>query len=370
MKDKVFFTNFRATIKENLPQKIKRFLNEAELFSTLQEGDLSALKIHFGEKGNLAFLNPLWVKAIIEEVKSKKIFPFLTDSNTLYAGSRKNSLLHLKTAIENGFAYSVMANTPIIIADGLRGENEVEVDIGSDIFKKFHIAGEIANADSLLVVSHFKGHELAGFGGAIKNLAMGCASRRGKLAQHSTVSPKIKRKDCKACLKCLKKCPADAIEIVDNKAKINKERCIGCAECIVVCPEGAIRIQWDKNIPDFLKGLVEYAKASLFNKKDKVFFVNFISNVSPLCDCLSFNDTPIVRDIGILASKNPVAIDKASIDLVNKESVLKDSVLFKDGEDIKDKFKTLHPKVDWQIHFDYAKEINFFSSEYELVHIE
>lgn len=218
-------------------------------------------------------------------------------------------------------------------------------------------------------MAHFKGHELSGFGGTIKNLGMGCASRRGKLAQHSTVNPKVKSKKCVGCGECINHCAKKAIKLIKNKATIDPEKCMGCGECIIICPNDAIQIQWNQDIPLFLENMVEYTMGVLKNKMGKTLFLNFITDVSPACDCLPYNDSPIVRNIGIVASKDPVAIDQASVDLVNNEQALPGSCLKKNTKPGEDKFMGMHPKVDWAIQLEYAESLGLGSRIYELVKI-
>ena len=368
MKSKVYFIDLRTTYKENLPEKIGRLLDTAGLSKVITERDLVAVKLHFGELGNTAFIRPVFIRKIVESIKSHGGIPFLTDCNTLYAGTRSDAPSHHTTAVSNGFAYSVI-NAPVIIADGLRGRSEIAVAINQKRFKKVYIGSEIIHSDSLLSAAHFKGHELSGFGGTIKNLGMGCASRRGKLAQHSTVAPKIKRKKCEGCGDCISHCSQQAISLVKEKAFIDQKRCIGCGECIIICPNGAIQIQWNQDIPVFMENMVEYTMGVLQNKKGKALFLNFITDVSPACDCIAHNDAPIVRDIGIVASKDPVAIDQASVDLVNIEQALPGSCLKTNIKSGEDKFRGIYPEVDWKIQLEYAEKTGLGTRDYELVAI-
>jgi uncharacterized Fe-S center protein len=365
MKSKVYFIDLRATPKENLVSKLGRLVDITGLSETIKERELVAVKLHFGELGNTAFIRPLFIRKIVESIKGIGGFPFLTDANTLYAGTRSDSPRHLTTAIQNGFAYSVI-EAPLIIADGLRGKSETAVTVNQKRFKRVYIGTDIVEADALISVAHFKGHELSGFGGTIKNLGMGCASRKGKLAQHSTVGPMVIEKKCIGCGDCISHCSQNALALVDEKAVLDSKKCIGCGECILVCPNEAIQIQWDQAIPVFLENMVEYTMGVLKGKEDKTLFLNFITNVSPACDCYGYNDAPIVRDIGIVASKDPVAIDQASVDLVNSEQALPDSCLKTNMASGEDKFRGVYPKVDWTIQLDYAEKIGLGSRGYEL----
>ena len=368
MTSTVHFMDLHANPKENLYAKLGRLMDAAGIADVFSQRDLVAVKLHFGEMGNTAFIRPVFLRRIVEAVKALGGSPFLTDANTLYAGTRGNAAAHLNTAIQNGFAYAVV-DAPLIIADGLRGKSETAVAVNRKRFKEVFIGTEIVQADALISVAHFKGHELAGFGGAIKNVGMGCASRRGKLAQHSTVSPKVDEDKCIACGECAAHCSQDALAVVDESAVLDGDKCIGCGECILICPNSAITIQWDQAIPVFLENMVEYTEGVLKGKKEKSLFINFITSVSPACDCCGFNDTPIVRDIGILAARDPVAIDQAAVDLVNREHALPESSLTSHHGAGEDKFKGLYPKVDWPIQLAYAEELGLGTRQYDLVKI-
>lgn len=368
MKSLVYFADLRAGPGQNLLGKVKGLLDSVGLADKIKKGALVAVKLHFGEAGNTAYLRPAFVRKIVDAIKDAGGRPFLTDANTLYVGSRSDSVDHLNTAIQNGFAHAVVG-APLIIADGLRGRNETAVTVNLKRFKRVYIASEIVGANAIVSAAHFKGHELSGFGGTIKNLGMGCASRKGKLAQHSTVSPKVTRKECEGCGDCVEYCASKAISLVDEKATIDGKRCIGCGECIIVCPNEAIKIRWDQEIPTFLENMVEYMVGVLKGKQGAATFLNFITQVSPACDCYPHNDAPIVADIGIVASNDPVAIDQASADLVNQAEGLVASALTTNFEPGEDKFRALYPNVDWEIQLKYAQEIKLGSRAYELVRI-
>ena len=365
MPSTVYFIDLRASYKESFVDKLGRLLNAASLSRVIKKRDLTAVKLHFGELGNTAFIRPVFIRKIVDCIKEAGADPFLTDANTLYVGTRSDSPHHVSTAIRNGFAYPVV-DAPIIIADGLRGKSEASVTINQKRFKRVYIGKEIVEANSYVSVAHFKGHELSGFGGAIKNTGMGCASRKGKLAQHSVVAPKVTRKKCVRCGDCIVRCSQHAIAMSKAKALINPKKCIGCGECILVCPEQAIAIQWNETVPVFLEKMVEYTMGVLKGKKDRALFVNFITDVSPACDCPPFNDAPIVRNIGVVASTDPIAIDQASVDLVNQERALPDSCLKKNKLPGKDKFKALYPDIDWPIQLDYGEKLGLGSRKYRL----
>ncbi|MBI5886874.1 MAG: DUF362 domain-containing protein [Deltaproteobacteria bacterium] len=360
----VFFTDLRASTQRNLFDKLGSLLDAAGLATRFKRGHLVAIKLHFGEKGNAAFIPPVFVRTVVDRLKQTGAEPFLTDTNTLYVGARTNSASHLRTAVENGFAYAVVG-APIIIADGLRGENAVKIKIDGARFDHAFVASEIAHADGLVVLTHFKCHEMTGFGGALKNIGMGCAGREGKLAQHSNCAPVVDPKGCVACGECALHCPADAIDI-GAVAVINDDLCIGCGHCIAACPEAAINVRWDETTSGLQEKMVDYAGAALKGKEGRCVYVNFIQRVSPECDCYGHNDAPIVPDIGILASTDPVAIDQASADLVNAAQGFTASALASGHEPGKDKFRGVHPAVDWNVQLDCAQAAGLGTRRYLL----
>ncbi|WDP85377.1 MAG: DUF362 domain-containing protein [Desulfobacter sp.] len=366
----VFFMDMTATSRENLPQKLARLVKTAGINQILDDKDLTAVKIHFGEQGNTAYIRPVYIRKIIRAIREASAAPFLTDANTLYIGTRSDAVSHIKTAVNNGFSYSSMDGAPLIIADGLFGKSETQVQVDLKHNTQVYIGSEIINANALVSVAHFKGHELSGFGGTLKNLGMGCASRRGKLDQHSNVSPKIKRKTCIGCGECAAHCPGEAIYLEDKRAYINKDDCIGCAECIVRCPTQSININWNQDVPIFLEKMMEYTAGVLKNKAKKSLFINFITDISPKCDCLPYCESPICSDIGVVASTDPVAIDQASADLVNQQQALKGSVLTCNLAPGEDKFKGLYPGVDWEHQLAYAQDIGIGTRDYQLVKLE
>jgi hypothetical protein len=368
MKSRVFFIDLRTDTKENLTGKLNRLLDQVSISSIIKKKELIAVKLHFGEKGNTAFIRPIFIRDIVQKIRACEGNPFLTDTNTLYRGERGDAVSHLRLAIEHGFGYATIG-APIIIADGVRGNSYRRVKIDKKHFSEAYIGAEVVAADGIVSVAHFKCHELTGFGGTLKNLGMGCAARQGKLRQHSDVSPKVKRRACKACGRCIAWCPGEAIAVYQEKAKINLEKCLGCAECIMICPEGAIQINWKTTIEAFQEKMIEYASGVLKGKEGKSIFLNFITDVSPACDCYSHADRAIVPDIGILASCDPVAIDQAGADLVNAEQGIEGSALQTNQARGKDKFQDIYPNVDWNIQLDYACALGLGSREYELVKI-
>ncbi len=368
MRSKVYFTNLRAkNPSENKVNKIRKLFEKADFSSLIKENDLTAVKLHFGEKGNDGYINPVFARQVVDKIKECKGKPFLTDTNTLYKGSRANSVDHLITAIEHGFDYSVVG-APLIIADGLKSKAMKDVEINRKHFKTVKIAQDILNADSMIVLSHFKGHELAGFGGAVKNLAMGCAPAVGKMQQHS-MRPKVDKKFCIGCGTCVDNCPVDAIKMLETRATINKDVCIGCGECMQVCPVNAIVVNWETEIVDFMERMTEYAYGSVVGKENKVGYINFVINVTPYCDCVPWSDAPIVPDVGFLASKDPVALDRACLDLVNQQIGFADSSLKHNHDKNCDKFKGLKENSKGEIQLNYGEEIGLGNNDYELIEI-
>lgn len=364
----VYFTDLRTTPKRSVLDKVGDLLSRVKLNTKIRKNDLVAVKLHFGEMGNTAFLRPVFLRVVVDKIKGLCGRPFLTDTNTLYAGSRSDSVSHLTTAVLNGFDYSCVG-CPIIIADGLKGRGGVKVPIKGKVLKEAIIARDVVDADAMVVVTHFKGHELSGFGGTIKNVGMGCATREGKLIQHSNVAPQVNTQKCIGCKTCIPYCPVGAITVLEKKASINAKKCIGCGECTLICPSKAIEIQWNESPDIFQKKMAEYACGALKGKENKVVFMSFVMQVSPACDCYPNSDAPIVKDIGILASKDPVAIDAASCDLVNNEESVPGTAIktpLKRGED---KWRALYPSIDWNIQLDHAVKMGLGEREYTLVKI-
>ncbi len=365
----VHFADMRAGMRENLHDKLDRLLKACGIDQIISKAELTAIKLHFGERGGHAYIRPTFVRRVVDQVKALGGKPFLTDSNTLYPGQRKEAVSALSCGIEHGFAYAVV-DAPLIMCDGLRGHSARRVAVSGELLQQVDIGLEILEADALIVLSHFKGHELTGFGGAIKNLGMGCSSREGKLEQHSTVAPVVSGKRCTVCGACLKACTHNAISLTADTAVIDADRCTGCGRCITVCEERAINIQWDEEAPLVMKKMAEYALGAVQDKVGKLLFVNFITQVSPACDCYGHSDAPIVPDIGILASTDPVAIDQASVDLVNRAQGLSGTAMTRGHEPGCDKFRAIYPQIDWNVQVKHAEKIGLGSRNYNLVTLE
>ncbi|MCX5696077.1 MAG: DUF362 domain-containing protein [Candidatus Omnitrophica bacterium] len=334
--------------------KIKRLLKESSLFDFIQEEYKVAVKIHFGEEGNTGFVNPAHAAVICEAIASRGGKAFLSDANTLYRGRRLNSKDHLAVAYEHGFTREAVG-VELIIPDDNSVADKIEIPINQEFIKTAKVARIFIDADALVAVSHFKGHILTGFGGAIKNIGMGCATRDGKLAQHCDVSPVVHLDKCIGCAECARICPVKAIRIEKKKSVIDKTKCIGCASCMAVCPTMAMFIDFAAGDKTQSK-MAEYSLAVLKDKKNRSAFINFALKINKECDCWGADNPRIAPDVGILAALDPVSIDKASLDLVNKAS----------GKDI---FKATHPDQDGIKQLEYAQSIGLGSLDYELIEL-
>ncbi|MDY6796168.1 MAG: DUF362 domain-containing protein [Actinomycetota bacterium] len=355
---KVFMVDMRSSPKRGMMTKLEELMESVNISGMIDSGDLVVVKTHFGERGSTAFVPVVYIRRLVERVKKLGGKPFLTDSGILYVGGRSNAYDHLCTASFHGFSQET-AGAPIIIADGLTGHDFVEIEVGGRYFEKVKIASAAVHAQAMIIVTHMTGHELTGFGAALKNVGMGLGSRGGKQQMHSDVRPEVDEAKCTACATCIEYCPAGAISMVgkgkSKHATIDHDKCIGCGECTVMCLEGAIAARWEEGDPGVSqRKIAEYAKGVLKGKEGKYAFFNFLTRISPACDCWNYSDVPAVPDIGILASTDIVAIDQASVDLVNREA----------GKDL---FRSLYPNVDWGIQVEHAEEMGLGSRDYELV---
>jgi len=351
----VYFAKLHSGKTQSPLDKIRKLLQRCEVKKLYRKDELVAVKIHMGEMGNTAFIRPIYLRPVLEALREVGAKPYLTDTNTLYTGMRWNSVDHLHNAALHGFNYGTL-QVPVIIADGLRGENTVPVSVAGELVKEAKLAADIIHADALLVVSHFKGHSLVGFGGALKNLAMGCASRAGKLDMHAVMRPRVESSLCTACRLCARHCQAGAFEFAPKAAITDK--CVGCAHCIGVCPHQAIKHDWNQSAANVQKKIVEYAKAVVESFERPAIYINFLLSMSPDCDCWDGNDGPVTGDIGFLAATDPVAIDKAAFDLV---------VAACGG---KDPFRSHYPEVDGQLVFAHAVRMNVGTADYKLHEIK
>jgi uncharacterized Fe-S center protein len=367
---KVYFTDFRTRLGVSLTEKLQRLMRQAGFDRIDMEGKFAAIKMHFGELGNLAFLRPNYAKAVADLVKENGGIPFLTDCNTLYPGSRKHALEHLDCANLNGFN-PISTGCQIIIGDGLRGTDDVEVPVpNGEYCKTARIGHAVMDADILISLTHFKGHEQTGFGGAIKNIGMGCGSRAGKMAQHSSGQPHVEEESCRGCERCARECGSDAISYSSHKAWIDPELCVGCGRCLGACAFDAI-VNNNMDAPQLLgRKMAEYTAAVVSGRP--CFHVSLIQDVSPNCDCHGENDAPILPDIGMLASFDPVALDQACVDLCQQAAPIRNSQLgdnmaspqFHDHHDV---FLNSNPNTAWKETLEHAEKIGIGSRKYELI---
>ena len=374
-KSKVYFSDFRTpAYGDGIPTKLKKLIKAAGIGNIDMDGRFVAIKMHFGELGNVSFLRPNFAKAVADVVKEYGGKPFLTDCNTMYPGFRKNALEHLYCAWENGFS-PLSTGCPIIIADGLKGTDDVEVPVkGGEYVKNAKIGHAIMDADVFISLSHFKGHELTGFGGAIKNIGMGCGSRAGKTEQHSSGKPLIEAALCRGCRRCQKECANGGLEFdsAARKMTVNYDNCVGCGRCLGACNFDAIQFS-QENAPQLLnRRMAEYAKAVVDGRPQ--FHISLIVDVSPNCDCHSENDAPILPDVGMFASFDPVALDQACVDACEAceplpNSQLGDNIHSKDFVDHHDHFTNSGPDTEWKSCLEHSEKIGLGSRSYELIKI-
>ena len=367
MASKVYWADFRADFQENLQQKLTRLMKTAGMGEIDFDNKYVAIKMHFGEPGNLAFLRPNWAKTVADFVKERGGKPFLTDCNTLYVGGRKNGLDHLDTAMLNGFN-PMTTGCQVIIADGIKGNDEVEVPVeGGEYVKNAKIGRAVMDADVFISLTHFKGHESAGFGGALKNIGMGCGSRAGKMEQHNAGKPHVVQKHCVGCKMCTKICAHNAISVQDRKAAIDHSKCVGCGRCIAVCARNAITVNFDESHTNLSRKISEYAKAVVDGRP--CFHISLIIDVSPNCDCHAENDAAIVPNVGMFASFDPVALDMACVDAVNTQPILRGSAADIGDCHYQDHFHCIHPDTDWMSCLEHAEKLGLGTREYELIKI-
>ncbi len=371
-KAKVYFTDLRVKNGDNLQKKLERLIKKAGIGQIDFQNHFAAIKIHFGEPGNLAYLRPNYAKTVADVVKELGGKPFLTDCNTLYVGGRKNALDHIDSAYLNGFT-PFSTGCHVIIADGLKGTDEALVPVeGGEYVKEAKIGQAIMDADIVITLNHFKGHEATGFGGALKNIGMGCGSRAGKMEMHSAGKPYVDQELCIGCGKCTNICAHDAAVVRDKKASIDHNKCVGCGRCIGVCPRDAVLPASDESFDILNYKIAEYSKAVLDGRPS--FHISLVIDVSPFCDCHAENDAPIVPDIGMFASFDPVALDVACADAVNRQKPFADSLLgeacAKEGHAHRDHFGMVSPNTNWKSCIEHAQKLGIGTSEYELIEVK
>ncbi len=363
----VFFATVGGHAKQGPLDKIRMLFEEAGFADVVSERDLVAVKCHFGEPGCTTFIPPVYIRKIVDEVQKRGGRAFLTDTGCLYFSRRYNARDHLVAAEEHGFGLT-STGAPVLIADGLRGTDVTPVEVNLKHFDTIDVASAIHDANSLVVVTHVTGHGLTGLGATIKNLGMGAAGRRMKLAVHSQVRPSVNPERCTLCEECLMNCPAGAISIENNVIVFDHDTCIGCGECVALCSERAIKVLWAGEAQEAQEKLAEISSGVLANKKDRVGFFSFLINVTPMCDCWNFSTAPSVADIGFLASKDPVAIDQVAADLVMKSRMMGGPEGQAPDATTQETFLGAHGTA-WNRQLSYAQEIGLGSREYDLIRV-
>lgn len=365
MKSDVYFTDLRTSFDENLLSKLRRLICTAGIETIDFRDKFAAIKIHFGEPGNLSFLRPNFVKVIADLVKERGGIPYVTDCNTLYVGGRKNAPDHISAAYENGFT-PFSTGCHVIIGDGIKGTDDIAVPIDCEYVKNAKIGRAIADSDVFISLTHFKGHECTGFGGALKNIGMGCGSFDGKKEMHDSGKPVVRTEGCIGCKKCTSICAHSAITVPEKKARIDYKKCVGCGRCIEICPQHTIELG-EEDANDILnRKIAEYTYAVV---KDKpCFHISIVMDVSPFCDCHAENDAAVIPDVGMFASFDPVALDVACADACNRQTPIRNSFLG-EKERGEDHFTAMHPATNWRTCVEHGEKIGLGSTEYNLIKI-
>ncbi|MDD5136449.1 MAG: DUF362 domain-containing protein [Candidatus Omnitrophica bacterium] len=335
--------------------RLAELVDKSRVLDAVGPGDKTAVKMHFGEEGNTGHVRAEYAGIVCRKITARGAEPFLADTNTLYRGRRTTSADHIKLAAEHGFTKKA-CGAGVIVPDDTKKGSVTDVEIDGEFFKTAKVASIFLKADSIVSLAHFKGHIMTAFGGGLKNIGMGCASREGKLAQHSEIAPIVYLERCEGCMACVKSCPADAIRSEGGRIVIDPAKCIGCATCIAECVRGAIEVDWEAGGMKIQEKMVEYASAVLLKKKKHLAFINFATKITKECDCLAKDDPRIIPDIGIFASNDPVSVDKACYDACINAS----------GKDI---FKTVHPDRDGSKQLKYAAKLGLGDLDYELIEL-
>jgi uncharacterized Fe-S center protein len=371
----VYFTDFRCKMDEGPGHKLSRLLKAAGLDKLDMDGKFVAIKMHFGELGNMSFLRPNYARTVVDFIKACGGKPFLTDCNTLYPGSRKNAIEHLYCAWENGFT-PLTVGCPVIIGDGLKGTDDIAVPVaGGEYVREAKIGRAVMDADIFLSLTHFKGHEMTGFGGTLKNIGMGCGSRAGKKDQHCNGKPVIDPEACRGCKRCMKECANNGLEFDEKEKKmhVNTDNCVGCGRCVGACNFDAIAFAQDAAIQELNCRMAEYAKAVVDGRPN--FHISIVCDVSPNCDCHSGNDAPILPDIGMFASLDPLALDQACADACLKQEPLPDTQLTEqmarpDFHDHHDHFENTTPNAEYKTCLAHGEKIGLGTRAYELIFVK
>ena len=374
-KSKVYFTNFRTVaFGDGLTVKLQKMAKKAGIGDIDMDGKFVAVKMHFGELGNISYLRPNYARAVADLVKEMGGKPFLTDCNTMYPGSRKNALEHLECAWQNGFT-PLTVGCPVIIGDGLKGTDDIAVPVeGGEYVKEARIGRAVMDADVFISLTHFKGHEMTGFGGAIKNIGMGCGSRAGKTEQHSNGKPHITPELCRGCKRCQKECANGGLvfDEASRKMHVDQGNCVGCSRCLGACNFDAIAFN-NSNANSVLNcKMAEYTKAVVDGRP--CFHISLIVDVSPNCDCHGENDAPILPNIGMFASFDPLALDQACVDAGLAAAPLPGSQLSDHLADPSfhrhhDHFTNSAPESEWKTCLEHAEKIGLGSREYDLIEV-
>ena len=373
---KVYYTDFRTIpFGDGLPSKLKALIKKAGIGQIDMDGKFVAIKMHFGELGNVSYLRPNYAKAVVDVVKALGGKPFLTDCNTMYPGSRKNALEHLECAWENGFT-PLSVGCPILIGDGLKGTDDVAVPVeGGEYVKEARIGRAVMDADVFISLTHFKGHEMTGFGGAIKNIGMGCGSRAGKKEQHCSGKPHVEDEACRGCRRCERECANGGLvfDFQRRKMTVNQDKCVGCGRCLGACNFDAIRFTNDNASTDLNCRMAEYAKAVVDGRPQ--FHISLVVDVSPNCDCHCENDAPILPDLGMFASTDPVALDQACVDACMAAapmagSQLADNLAWPDFQDLGDPFRNSTPESEWRSCLSHGEKIGLGTRSYKLIRMK
>ena len=365
-KSKVYFSDLRTDEISTL-DKLKRLMKASGFEQIDFQGKFVAVKVHFGEPGNMAYLRPNWARVVCDYIKELGGKPFLTDCNTLYVGGRANALDHLDSAMRNGYT-PLQTGVQCIIADGLKGTDYDLVPIrGGKYLRAAKIGRAIMDADIIVSHSHATGNVSAGFGGALKTLGMGSGARAGKMAMPSSGKPVVNQARCIGCGKCIKNCAHGAPRIENGKCTILKAKCTGCGRCVGVCPVEAIHAEFDTANDVLNCKIAEYAKAVCDGRPN--FHIALAVDVSPECDCHAYNDVPIVPNVGMFASFDPVALDAACADAINAQPANPGSLIADDHDHTHDHFSAMHPDTNWRAAVEHGEAIGLGSAEYELVKI-
>jgi uncharacterized protein len=352
MSEKVYF--IKALDNENdavLVDKLRYLLVSENLLDFVEQLDATAIKTHFGEVPEVGYVRPVYFKMLGDIIKGRGGLPFLTETSTLYKGNRNNAIKHISHAFSQGFDFA-STGMPVIMADGLFGDDEYDVPINGRIYKSVKIAALFAKCNALVVVSHFTGHLGTGFGAALKNMGMGCSSRKGKMEQHSTAKPKINKKVCTICGTCAEWCPAEAITLGKESAVIDRQKCIGCGQCLAMCRFDAVQYNWSSTHEDLQKKIVEHAMGIYELFRNKSLYINMLTRISKDCDCMG-GFKKIIPDIGVMVSRDPVAVDSASLDILENKA----------GR----KFSELAYDIPYRFQLDYSRDMKFGSADYKII---